>query len=238
MADKHNVCESRFPALEPEKIPLIDSSHIAIQVDLNACIHCNLCVRACRDVQVNNVIGMSGRGRSAKITFDMDDKLAASTCVACGECVQACPTGALTSASMLDDKGFGDSQDFDREVQSVCPYCGVGCKLNFKVRDDKIAWVEGVDGPANQQRLCVKGRYGFDYIHHDHRLTVPLIRRTDANGNPLAKGLNVDPANPLEYFREASWQEALDFAADGLAKLRDKDGGTAVCRFWLSQMFQ
>ena len=231
IAGEQEVHCSRFPAREPEKIPLLDNSHIAIQVNLSACIHCNLCVRACREVQVNNVIGMSGRGRDAKITFDLNDELAASTCVACGECVQACPTGALTSSSMLNENGCGDSTKFASEVESVCPYCGIGCKLNFKIRDDKIAWVEGADGPSNQQRLCVKGRYGFDYVHHPHRLKFPLIRRTDANGKPLAKGLNVDPENPFEYFRQASWEEALDAAAKGLAKLRDKHDGTSVAGF-------
>ena len=75
------------------------------------------------------------------------------------------PSGAV------GDNEVGDSQDYDREVQSVCPYCGVGCQLSFKIKDDKIAWVDGVDGPANEQRLCVKGRFGFDYIDHEHRLT-------------------------------------------------------------------
>ncbi len=103
-----------------------------------------------------------------------------STCVACGECVQACPTGALMPSTALDAEERGDSRDYDREVESVCPYCGVGCQLSFKIKDDRIAWVDGVDGPANEQRLCVKGRFGFDYVDHPHRLTMPLIRRDDA----------------------------------------------------------
>ncbi|MEL7415816.1 MAG: molybdopterin-dependent oxidoreductase, partial [Pseudomonadota bacterium] len=121
----------------------------------------------------------------------------------------------------------GDSQDFDREVKSVCPYCGVGCQLSFKIKDDKIAWVDGVDGPANEQRLCVKGRFGFDYIDHKHRLTKPLIRRADAP----EKGLNVDPNNPWTHFREASWDEALDVAAKGLVDLRSYYGGKSVAGF-------
>ena len=164
MAQMQNVSESRFPSIEIERVPLLDASHLAMSVNLDACIHCNLCVRACREVQVNDVIGMSGRGHDAKITFDFDDPMGASTCVACGECVQACPTGALMPAATLDDKGVGDSQDFDREVKSVCPYCGVGCQVSFKIKDEKIAWVDGIDGPANENRLCVKGRFGFDYI--------------------------------------------------------------------------
>ncbi|MBK0398629.1 formate dehydrogenase subunit alpha [Limibaculum sp. M0105] len=227
MADRQGVTASRFPKIEAERVPLLDASHVAMKVNLDACIHCNLCVRACREVQVNDVIGMSGRGHDAKITFDFDDPMGASTCVACGECVQACPTGALMPATAVDEAQKGSSLDYDREVQSVCPYCGVGCQLSFKIKDDKIAWVDGIDGPANENRLCVKGRFGFDYVRHPHRLTKPLIRRPDAPD----KGLNVDPANPWTHFREATWDEALDAAAAGLAKLRGFFGGKAVAGF-------
>ena len=170
----------------------------------------------------------------------MNDPMGQSTCVACGECVQACPTGALMPASVLDDAQHGDSKDFDREVQSVCPYCGVGCQLSFKIKDDEIKYVEGVNGPANENRLCVKGRFGFDYVHHDHRLTKPLIRRDDAP----AKGLNIDPANPLTHFREASWEEALDVAANGFIRHRDISGkriagfGSAKCSNEEAYLFQ
>ncbi|MEL6127209.1 MAG: 2Fe-2S iron-sulfur cluster-binding protein, partial [Pseudomonadota bacterium] len=227
MADMQGVSDSRFPSVEPDRIPLLDDSHVAMKVNLDACIHCNLCVRACREVQVNDVIGMAGRGRDAEIVFDFNDPMGASSCVACGECVQACPTGALMPAAAVDEAQVGDSQDFDREVKSVCPYCGVGCQLSFKIKDDKIAWVDGVDGPANEQRLCVKGRFGFDYIDHKHRLTKPLIRRADAP----EKGLNVDPNNPWTHFREASWDEALDVAAKGLVDLRSYYGGKSVAGF-------
>ena len=201
MADANGVSESRFPKLEKNRVPLLDDSHVAMNVNLDACIQCGLCVRACREVQVNDVIGMAGRGHDSYPTFDMADPMGASTCVACGECVQACPTGAQMPATVVDENQHGDSADFDREVQSICPFCGVGCQLSFKIKDDKIKWVDGIDGPANEGRLCVKGRFGFDYIHHAHRLTKPMIRRDDAP----AKGLNVDPANPWTHFREASW---------------------------------
>ncbi len=223
MAAANGVSESRFPAIEAKRVPLLDDSHVAMNVNLDACIHCNLCVRACREVQVNDVIGMAGRGHDAQIVFDIDDPMGASTCVACGECVQACPTGALMPATVVDADQVGDSKDYDREVKSICPYCGVGCQLSFKIKDDKIKYVEGVDGPANENRLCVKGRFGFDYIDHKHRLTKPLIRRQDAP----AKGLNVDPNNPLTHFREASWDEALDAAVNGFNRV----GGKAVAGF-------
>jgi len=227
MADLQGVSESRYPALEQDRVPLLDGSHVAMRVNLDACIHCNLCVRACREVQVNDVIGMAYRGHDAAISFDFDDPMGNSTCVACGECVQACPTGALMPAMALDAAESGDSAAYDREVKSVCPYCGVGCQLSFKIRDDRIAWVDGVDGPANEQRLCVKGRFGFDYVDHPHRLTKPLIRRDDAP----AKGLNVDPADLSTHFREASWEEALERAVGGMASLRENGGGRTIAGF-------
>ena len=227
MVDLNNVEESRLPRLEAERIPILDDSHVAMSVNLDACIQCGLCVRACREVQVNDVIGMSGRGQNSYPTFDMADPMGSSTCVGCGECVQACPTGALMPSSVVDNTQIGDSKDYDEEVKSVCPFCGVGCQVSLKVKDNKIKFVEGINGPANEGRLCVKGRFGFDYIHHKHRLTKPLIRRSDAP----KKGLNVDPINWSEFFREASWEEALDFAANGLKDLRDSQGGQAVAGF-------
>ena len=227
MVDLNNVEESRLPRLEAERIPILDDSHVAMSVNLDACIQCGLCVRACREVQVNDVIGMSGRGQNSYPTFDMADPMGSSTCVGCGECVQACPTGALMPSSVVDNTQIGDSKDYDEEVKSVCPFCGVGCQVSLKVKDNKIKFVEGINGPANEGRLCVKGRFGFDYIHHKHRLKKPLIRRSDAP----KKGLNVDPINWSEFFREASWEEALDFAANGLKDLRDSQGGQAVAGF-------
>ena len=227
MAELNGVSASRFPAMERDRIPLLDDSHVAMRVNLDACIQCNLCVRACREVQVNDVIGMGGRGHDAFPVFDFADPMGASTCVACGECVQACPTGALMPATVLDNAQVGDSADYDDEVQSVCPFCGVGCQVSLKVKDGKVKYVEGLNGPANEGRLCVKGRFGFDYIHHDHRLTKPLIRRDDAP----AKGLNVDPGNWQQFFREADWDETMDFAAGGLKRLKDDHGGASVAGF-------
>ncbi|MDH4052841.1 MAG: 2Fe-2S iron-sulfur cluster-binding protein, partial [Rubrivivax sp.] len=145
------------PRFESRAQPAPDLSHPAIAVNLDACIQCTRCLRACRDEQVNDVIGLAFRGEQAKIVFDMDDAMGGSTCVACGECVQACPTGALMPA-----RGAALTVP-DKQVESVCPYCGVGCQLTYHVKDNRILFVEGRDGPANQGRLCVKGRYGFDY---------------------------------------------------------------------------
>ncbi len=199
-----------------------DLSHPAIAVNLDACIQCTRCLRACRDEQVNDVIGLAFRGDQAKIVFDMDDAMGASTCVACGECVQACPTGALMPAR---DAALAVP---DKQVESVCPYCGVGCQLTYNVKDDKILFVEGRDGPANQGRLCVKGRYGFDYAHHPQRLTKPLIRRADA---PKRGDMVMDPDRVMDVFREATWDEALALAGGKFKQLRDQFGKKSLVGF-------
>src|SRR5436305_1540739 len=144
-----------------------------------------------------------------------------------GERVLACPTGALMPSVMLDDNQTRVTYP-DKKVDSLCPFCGVGCQVTYQVKDDKVIYAEGRDGPANHNRLCVKGRFGFDYIHHPNRLTKPLVRlanvKKDANDQ-------VDPANPFTHFREASWEEALDIAAKGLLKIRDEKGVKALAGF-------
>jgi formate dehydrogenase major subunit len=210
-AKKLGVARSRFPGREQ---PKPDISHPAIAVNLDACIQCTRCVRACREVQVNDVIGYAMRGDQSKIVFDFDDPMGESTCVACGECVQACPTGALMPA-----RGVG-LKKIEQRVDSVCPFCGVGCLLTYHVAENKIQFVTGKDGPSNHNRLCVKGRYGFDYAHHPHRLTKPLIRKESARKSADFK---VDPGNWSEVFREATWEEALELACSGLKRIRDRD---------------
>ena len=215
-----DLTDSRFPA-RPE--PPADNSHPAMAVHLDACIHCTLCVRACREVQVNDVIGMAGRGIASEIVFDFADPMGGSTCVACGECVQACPTGALMPAAVLDGLGV-HTGNADTRVDSLCPYCGVGCQVTYHVRDNKVLFVDGRDGPANHNRLCVKGRFGVDYAGHPNRQTVPLIRR---DGVPK----EIDPADPMGQFREATWEEALDRAADGFRTILEAHGPAALAGF-------
>jgi len=210
------------PRFESRAQPPADVSHPAMAVNLDACIQCTRCVRACREEQVNDVIGYAFRGAQSQIVFDLGDPMGESTCVACGECVQACPTGALAPAH--------DAYlvPIDRKVDSLCPYCGVGCQITYHVADNRIVRVEGRDGPANHERLCVKGRFGFDYAHHPQRLTKPLIRKP---GFPKSADFVMDPANPLSVFREASWDEALDLAGGTLAKIRDRHGAHALAGF-------
>ena len=223
-ADQVKISKSRFKAGSNISC---DISHPAISVNLDACIHCNLCVRACDEIQVNDIIGMSGRGANSKIIFDMDDEMGASGCVACGECVQACPTGALMPSSMVDKDQIYHG-DAEKIIKTLCPYCGVGCQTNIHVKDNKIIKVEGRDGPANQQRLCVKGRFGMDYASHKSRLTVPLIRKDNME---KSWDIKIDPSNPYSHFREATWDEALDKAANGFINIRKKHGTEVLAGF-------
>ena len=210
------------PRFAARRQPAPDVSHPAMAVNLDACIQCTRCVRACREEQVNDVIGFALRGAHAKIVFDLDDPMGQSTCVACGECVQACPTGALAPAHEAY------LAPVDRTVASLCPYCGVGCQLTYHVKDNEIVRVEGRDGPANHDRLCVKGRFGFDYVHHPQRLTRPLIRKPGVPKDPTAA---MDPADTLAAFREASWEEALALAGGTLRRIRDEHGPRALAGF-------
>jgi len=206
--------------------PPADLSHPAMAVNLDACIQCRRCVRACREAQVNDVIGFALRGSHSQIVFDLDDPMGDSTCVACGECVQACPSGALMPKTQIG------SQAVDRKVDSVCPFCGVGCLLTYHVKNNRIVSVEGRDGPANHGRLCVKGRFGFDYAHSPQRLTVPLVRKAGVPKDPQALAqLNRHSADWSQVFREATWEEALALAAGGLASLRDTQGGKSLAGF-------
>ncbi|MBX6742441.1 MAG: formate dehydrogenase subunit alpha [Acetobacteraceae bacterium] len=224
-ADRLGVSASRFA---PEAArPAADLSHPAMAVQLDACIQCGLCERACREVQHNDVIGMAARGMGTRVVFDLADPMGASSCVACGECVQACPTGALLPKSVLDEAGRRGAPE-ERRVPSVCPYCGVGCQVEYRVRDSAILEVVGRNGPSNQGRLCVKGRFGFDYLRHPDRLTRPLIRRPGAAKDPADC---LDPQRARAKFREASWEEAMALAAAGLARIRDSHGPNALAGF-------
>ena len=200
-----------------------DNSHPAFVVNLSACIQCTRCVRACRDEQGNGVLGLAFRGGEARIVFDQGDAVADSTCVACGECVQACPTGALAPAN------GAYTREADRVVPSVCPFCGVGCQLNYHVKNNRIDHVEGAPGPANEGRLCVKGRFGFDYAHSPDRLTKPLVRRTGVPKDPSLLLGGVPGGRTQDrwraQFREATWDEALDIAARGLRTAQQQGGG-------------
>src|SRR5436190_20507210 len=182
-----------------------DHSNPVIAVNHDACILCDRCVRACDDIQGNDVIGRSGKGYATRIAFDLNDPMGNSSCVSCGECVAACPTGALTNKPIREIP-IRPRTELDA-VDTVCPYCGVGCALTYYVDRERgaIAFAEGRDQPGSQSRLCVKGRYGWDYAASPQRLTMPLIRReesypkgalsTDVRGEMAGGGPDVGTAN-------------------------------------------
>ena len=157
-----------------------DFSSPVIAVDHDSCILCDRCVRACDDIQGNDVIGRSGKGYATRIAFDLNDPMGKSSCVSCGECVAACPTGALTNKP-IHDVPIQPRTELDA-VDTVCPYCGVGCALTYYVDRDRaaISFAEGREQPGSRGRLCVKGRYGWDYAASAQRLTKPLIRREES----------------------------------------------------------
>jgi formate dehydrogenase major subunit len=221
-----------------------DHSNPVISVNHDACILCDRCVRACDDIQGNDVIGRSGKGYTTRIAFDLNDPMGESSCVTCGECVAACPTGALTNKPIRDVPIRPRSEL--RQVETVCPYCGVGCALTYHVDDSRnaIVFAEGREQPGSKSRLCVKGRYGWDYAASPQRLTVPLIRREDSypkgplSGDVRGEGrgrrkpgglVNYDEVLP--HFREASWEEALDLAASRLKGLHSEHGPGAIAGF-------
>ena len=218
-ARRLGVTASRFtPSHAPRGS---DDTHPAFAFHADACILCGLCERACMDVQVNQVLTLAGRAANLRVSFDCGDPLAASSCVACGECVMVCPSGALLPKTVekTDDTP-------ETSINTVCLYCGVGCQITYHASGGRIIRAEGRDGPSNESRLCVKGRFAFDYVHNPQRLTRPLIRLPDRE-----KGVNIDPANPLTHFREASWEEALEAAAAGFRRIRDLHGGDALAGF-------
>jgi formate dehydrogenase major subunit len=218
-----------------------DLSSPVIAVDHQACILCDKCIRGCNDIQSNEVIGRTGKGYRTRIGFDLNQPMGSSTCVSCGECAAICPTGALTNKPITLPL-VPRSQSM--AVDSVCPYCGVGCALTYHVKDNRILWAEGRDSPVNEGRLCVKGRFGWDYAMHEHRLTMPLIRRPEFYPKgPLSAdviGARGQEAGVVERdawgvgreaFREASWDEALDTIASKLRKIRKQNGPGALAGF-------
>ncbi|MPZ00180.1 MAG: molybdopterin-dependent oxidoreductase, partial [Actinophytocola sp.] len=230
-----------------------DSSNPVIDVNHDACILCDRCVRACDDIQGNDVIGRSGKGYATRIAFDLNDPMGASSCVTCGECVSACPTGALTNKP-INNIPIQPRETLDA-VDTVCPYCGVGCALTYYVdrERDAISFAEGRDQPGNQGRLCVKGRYGWDYAASPQRLTKPLIRvETSYPKGPLSADVKeeADRANGgrgekrgrkpgglvpyeevLPHFREASWDEALELVARRLGEIYAESGPDGIAGF-------
>jgi predicted molibdopterin-dependent oxidoreductase YjgC len=174
--------------------------------DFSRCINCGRCVQACNEIPVNNAIHFGFRGSSMKIVAAGNRPLKDSDCVFCGECVQACPVGALVEK----DVRYKVRPWETRKVRTTCTYCGVGCQMDLHVKDDQVVKVGGVEGAApNYGSLCVKGRFGFDFIHSPERLKTPMIKE---NGQ----------------LRSATWDEALDHVARRLGQLKDEFGSESL----------
>ena len=204
LAYSYGVETIRFP-VSPQPYPAEMMNPFIIR-DFSKCILCSRCVQACQDVQVNRAISNGYRGPLAKIVAGCDQTYDESDCVFCGQCVQACPVGALVEKKA---RFKGRVKDLEK-VRTTCPYCGVGCQLWLHVRDGKIVKVTAVeDGAPNKGRLCVKGRFGYDFIYSEDRNKTPLIKE---NGD----------------FREASWDEALDFVAGKFKEIIEKHGPDSV----------
>ena len=182
-----------------------------IKIERDKCISCGRCVAACNNTVVNQVLDFGFRGHDTEIVFDTNLPMGESSCVQCGECSQICPVGAIIDKSVI-----GKPRTWELEkVETVCNYCGVGCKLELHIdkKKNEIVKIKGVEGaPTNDGMLCVKGRYGFDFINHEDRLTAPLIKE---NGT----------------FREASWDEAIELVANKLTETKDKYGSDSIMAF-------
>ncbi len=192
----------------------VDSSHPGITYDPSKCVLCRKCVIACDSDQVNEVISVSGRGQKTLITFDLDEPMGKSSCASCGACVDACPTGALI------EKGWGPAE---RTTVTICPYCAVGCSVEYGINNGKIVWARGYDqSEVNRGKLCVKGKFGFEFEMSKDRLITPLVRITPKERTPL-NGRRID-----QVFRKATWDEALDLMAMEIGKARDLHGRQSI----------
>jgi formate dehydrogenase alpha subunit len=192
----------------------VDTSHPAIDRDPNKCVLCGKCVRACREIAGSGAIDIAFRGFDAKIATFGDRPLVQSVCESCGDCVARCPTGALVAKH---------ARQATRQVRTICPYCGVGCGIYLGVRGNEIVSVQGdMESPVNRGGLCVKGRFGADFVGHPDRLTVPLIRRQG-----IARDCQAE-ADLAEIFREATWDEALGLVADKLLQIKQAYGPNSM----------
>jgi formate dehydrogenase alpha subunit len=200
----------------------VDDPNPFIQVDRNKCILCRRCVRACSHINGVEAISVFYRGFDAYISFGADTPMAESPCEFCGSCVAVCPTAALWPKMAI-----GKGRPWQtRRVKTTCSYCGVGCQIDLVVKDNHIINVESAwDGPANQGWTCVKGRFGWDYVHHPDRLQLPRIRRYLLNGE--AKPAQRE-GNPAWEWVETDWDTALEQVANNLRHTRDEFGPDSV----------
>jgi formate dehydrogenase alpha subunit len=198
------VATSRFQG-EKHQYPLDETNPFFVR-DYNKCILCERCVNACGEIQFVNAIDVAHRGFNTKVAAPYDRSLLESTCLFCGQCVASCPVGALTEKSR---KGYGREWELEK-VSTVCSYCGVGCNIELNIKDGRIVKVTSPpDSLVNKGRLCVKGKFGFDFVHNKDRMTSTLIR---------------DGEKGEGKFRKASWEEAIDLVATKLSQIKNESG--------------
>lgn len=217
--------------LEPGKLmspepryPVNSDPNPFVWVDLNKCIVCTRCVRACAEVQGRFVWNTAERGFNTHIVAGSDTDMLSARCESCGACVAYCPTGALNNKMSIDDVHP------DRLVTTTCTYCGVGCSFDLNVIDDSqggrvVKVTSNPDAPVNGMHLCVKGRYGYDFIHHTDRLTKPMVRQyllDEYKGKPSPRPAGRGP------WVETDWDTALDITAGKLRHARDTYGADTV----------
>ncbi len=201
--------ESPSSDYAPRRRTVDTASSKGLRRNENRCVLCGRCVKACGEIQMNRVWDFTGRGSGACLTSDMYDAIGDSSCVQCGTCVQLCPTGALSFQTVL---GRGQAWELEKET-SICIYCGVGCKIDFYTnKDGQLVKALGNETGPNEGHLCVKGRFGFDFVQSDKRLTKPLIKKDGK-------------------FEEATWDEALGLVSSKLSGIKEKSGPDSIMAF-------
>ncbi|RFC48763.1 MAG: formate dehydrogenase major subunit [Verrucomicrobia bacterium] len=204
VAAKTGVRKVRYPAGANHLDRAKDESHPYMTSDLSKCINCSRCVRACDEIQGQHVLSMHGRGFAARIIKGLDTTFEKSPCVSCGACAQACPTSAIS------DVFQSKSIEATKKTRTVCTYCGVGCNLSVATKGNEVLSIQApLDSEVNHAHTCLKGRYAFRFVKHRDRLRSPLIRRDGK-------------------FEEATWDEAYDYIAANLGRIKAEHGGNAV----------
>ncbi len=206
LVDRYGARTGRFAGKLSGTTNTTDDNPFILR-DYDLCISCYRCVRVCAEQEGDYAISIMNRGFSTQITTEFSGTLKDSACTFCGQCVQTCPTGALADRKAMRHAEVPGEIE---KTRTICPYCGVGCSVDVMTKGDKIVGVlPAMDGPANRGALCIKGQFAYDFVQHSDRLTTPLVRDNGA-------------------FRKATWDEALDRAADGLRKARDNHGRHAI----------
>lgn len=208
LVDRYEARTGRFAGAKSGTSKMEDDPNPFILRDYDQCISCYRCVRVCAEQEGDYAISVAGRGFQTQITTEFDSTLKDSSCTFCGQCIQTCPTGALSDRKALR---FADVEEPIEKSRTVCTYCGVGCSVDLLSKGDKLVGLQpAMDGPANEGALCIKGQFAYDFIQHDDRLKTPLVR------------------NEAGDLVSASWDEALDRAAEGFMKAEREHGRHSV----------